>query len=153
MAEKPKLFIINACRGTKKHPAVDVTMVTLPNVSSVKIFHQFLFQRHQLEIDSSADMILPPSRKNYPLIVDYHIVFSTLLGMESYRKPQHGTVFIQSMCSNLQQLAGSLDYVSIMERVRREMAHKRFPDDEGEVVQLSEDTSTLVKKVFFKKKS
>ena len=113
----------------------------------------FSFQSHQLEIDSSADMSVPPSRKNYPLLVDYHIVFSTLLGMESYRKPQHGTVFIQSMCCNLQRLAGSLDYVSIMERVRREMAHERFPDDEVEVVQISEDTSTLVKKVFFQTKS
>ena len=127
MADKPKLFILNACRGERPHHGVLPSDLHGP-----------------LEVDSGPNL-----KKVIPTLCDYHIVFSTLNGNISFRHKEDGSIFIQQLCWHLNEMGHSHDYCTIMEMVRRQMSEWSVRTGSQYKMQIPEDHSTLVRKVYF----
>ena len=103
-------------------------------------------RRRGLEVDRPGERT-----KVLPNVGDYHIVFSTLRGKQSYRYTCEGTVFVRNFCHNLDKYGAREDYCTILEKVRGDMMNwMEVSEPTGnKQMQIPEDTSTLVKKVYF----
>ncbi|KAL4716439.1 hypothetical protein ACJJTC_015867 [Scirpophaga incertulas] len=134
---KPKLLIVQACRGTDNIKGVMVRQ------SSGKI---------QKDNADEAD--------HYTLPVESDMLFlhSSYMGKPSHRDETHGSWFIQALCRNINKYASKLDFESIMTEVKREVAidyyHKEFNRRTYEYdinKQIPVTTSTLIRKLFLRK--
>ncbi len=83
LAGKPKLFFIQACRGKRNQLSVHVQADAPDDGES------------EMEVDGEDFDI------RIPADTDFLIARSTTDGHFSYRKPEEGTWFIQSLCRNL----------------------------------------------------
>lgn len=82
---KPKLFFIQACRGKRNQNRVQVQADSSEDGES------------EMEVDGDDfDITIPAD-------TDFLIARSTTDGHLSYRKPEEGSWFIQSLCRNLEQ--------------------------------------------------
>lgn len=83
LVDKPKLFIIQACRGKKNQ------------------------QRVHLQMDGPEDSEMEVDGEDFdstiPSDTDFLIARSTTDDHYSYREPEKGSWFIQSLCQNLEQ--------------------------------------------------
>lgn len=85
LAGKPKLFFIQACRGGKNQLRVKVQADAPEDEES------------EMEVDGDDfDITIPAD-------TDFLIARSTTDGHLSYRKPEEGSWFIQSLCRNLEK--------------------------------------------------
>lgn len=82
---KPKLFFIQACRGKKSQYRVKVQADAPEDGES------------EMEVDGDDFDITIPADS------DFLIARSTTDGHYSYRKPEEGSWFIQSLCRNLEE--------------------------------------------------
>lgn len=82
--KKPKLFFIQACRGTENQPAA---------------FPQIFPEDEAMPVSDAA---VP--RDSIPDIADYLFAMSTVPSYVSYREKDNGTWFIQSLCHNIKLL-------------------------------------------------
>uniref|UniRef100_A0A8C5XFQ9 Caspase-3 n=1 Tax=Microcebus murinus TaxID=30608 RepID=A0A8C5XFQ9_MICMU len=89
---KPKLFIIQACRGTELDCGI--------------------------ETDSSADDDI--ACQKIPVEVDF--LYSTAPGYYSWRNSKDGSWFIQSLCAKLKLYAHKLEFMHILTLVNRKVA-------------------------------
>lgn len=126
LAEKPKLFFIQACQGSSEQGAVyiEADSPTPSRICSDAV-------RLRGSIPSKADQLL--GMATVPLFV-------------SYRDKTSGTWFIQSLCQNLVQLVPSeYDLVSIMTKVNADVSKKNA----GSNKQMPQPSFSLRKKVVF----
>lgn len=126
LAGKPKIVIIQACRGNTKDGGI--------------------------EIDASPErgsLFLP---EIIPTMADFLIFYSTVPGYVSYRCSKNGSWFIQSLVKVLKKLSRTMDLLTMMTIVNQSVARMISDDKEK---QISCVTSMLTKKVYFtdKKKS
>ncbi|KAM8786290.1 caspase-3 [Rhynchonycteris naso] len=91
---KPKLFIIQACRGTELDNGV--------------------------ETDSSAEDDM--ACQKIPVEADFLYAYSTAPGYYSWRNSKDGSWFIQSLCALLKLYAHKLEVMHILTRVNRKVA-------------------------------
>lgn len=91
---KPKLFFIQACRGT----ALDDGAI--------------------YETDSVDEQ----TSERIPVEADFLYAYSTAPGYYSWRNTGNGSWFMQAMCEMLQQYRGELELMQIMTRVNRKVA-------------------------------
>ncbi|XP_038611176.1 caspase-3 [Tachyglossus aculeatus] len=91
---KPKLFIVQACRGTELDSGVEAD-------------------------SSSADD--GPEQK-IPVEADFLYAYSTAPGYYSWRNSLNGSWFIQALCAMLKQHAPTLELLHILTRVNRKVA-------------------------------
>ncbi|RXN38455.1 caspase-8-like isoform X1 [Labeo rohita] len=82
--KKPKLFFIQACRGTDNQPAA---------------FPQIFSEDKDMPVSDAA---VPAD--SIPEMADYLLAMSTVPHYASYREIEKGTWFIQSLCRNLKLL-------------------------------------------------
>uniref|UniRef100_A0A8C1MZV8 Caspase-8 n=1 Tax=Cyprinus carpio TaxID=7962 RepID=A0A8C1MZV8_CYPCA len=126
--KKPKLFFIQACRGTENHPAV------FPQTCS------------EDEDALCSDAAVP--RDSIPEMADYLLAMSTVPHYVSYREKGKGTWFIQSLCRSLQRLVpGGIDLLSILTQVNSDVSKKT--DKSGLRKQMPQPEFTLTKRVVF----
>ncbi|XP_028315148.1 caspase-3-like [Gouania willdenowi] len=90
---KPKLFFIQACRGSALDEGV------------------------QLEADSGAQV-----SEKIPVEADFLYAYSTTPGYYSWRNTSNGSWFIQSLCDMLQTHSEHMELMQIMTRVNRKVA-------------------------------
>ena len=122
------------------------------------------FQESNITTDGPSTCYIPDISNVIPRSIDYVIVYSTLYGCASFRHPEKGSIFIEKLCQFLQpEFARENDFITILQRVREEIQHWNFPKgyentiQNGEekdekikyVTQVSEESSTLTKKVYF----
>ncbi|KAK2905375.1 hypothetical protein Q8A67_007174 [Cirrhinus molitorella] len=126
--KKPKLFFIQACRGTDNQPAA------FPPIFSKD------------EDTTVSDAAVP--RDSIPERADYLLAMSTVPHYASYREPEKGTWFIQSLCRNLKLLVprGS-DLLTILTKVNSDVSKKT--DKSGVKKQMPQPEFTLTKRVVF----
>ncbi|XP_074129648.1 caspase-3-like isoform X1 [Sminthopsis crassicaudata] len=91
---KPKLFIIQACRGTELDCGIETDSATDEDVTCQKI----------------------------PVEADFLYAYSTAPGYYSWRNSKDGSWFIQSLCAMLKQYAHKLEIMQILTRVNRKVA-------------------------------
>ncbi|XP_043827307.1 caspase-3 [Dromiciops gliroides] len=91
---KPKLFIIQACRGTELDCGVETDSSTDDDITCQKI----------------------------PVEADFLYAYSTAPGYYSWRNSKDGSWFIQSLCAMLKQYAHRLEIMQILTRVNRKVA-------------------------------
>lgn len=94
LAGKPKLFFIQACRGTQLD-------------KGVKIIHETDSKRTTYSIPAYADIM---------------VAYSTYDGFYSWRNPDAGSWFIQALCEELDLHGRSRDLLSLMTSVNRRVA-------------------------------
>lgn len=92
---KPKLFFIQACRGTDLDDGV-------------------------IETDSVAD----ESPAKIPVEADFLYAYSTAPGYYAWRNPDRGSWFIQSLCHMLAKYGKQLEIMQIMTRVNNMVARE-----------------------------
>ncbi|XP_061107233.1 caspase-7-like [Conger conger] len=92
---KPKLFFIQACRGTELDGGVEMDSVAV-------------------EDDESPTRI--------PVEADFLYAYSTAPGYYAWRDTQNGSWFIQSLCSILDEFGKQLEIMQLMTRVNNMVA-------------------------------
>uniref|UniRef100_A0A3Q1GN01 Caspase-8 n=1 Tax=Acanthochromis polyacanthus TaxID=80966 RepID=A0A3Q1GN01_9TELE len=126
LAEKPKLFFIQACQGSVEQRAV---YIEADSGTSSRICSDAVRARDS--IPSKADHLL--GMATVPLFV-------------SYRDKTNGAWFIQSLCQNLVQMVPrEYDLVSIMTKVNADVSKKNA----GSSKQMPQPSFSLRKKVVF----
>ncbi|XP_065526123.1 caspase-10 [Lathamus discolor] len=129
LAEKPKLFFIQACQGKEIQCAVPVkTDARIPDSSSMQ------------ESFSPSESI--------PEEADFLLGMATIDGYVSFRHIQQGAWYIQALCSKLQLLVPrGEDILSILTEVNEDVA--RRVDRLGTKKQMPLPAYTLTRKLIF----
>ncbi|KAJ8710017.1 hypothetical protein PYW07_009383 [Mythimna separata] len=137
LVTKPKIFIIQACRGTK-------IMTGMPVFHSGKI-------RKDIDEEDLEPYILPAES-------DLLIIHSSYPGRASHRNEVHGSWFIQTLCKKIDDLSSTQDLESIITEVKRDVAidkqHEEYNKRTFEMnvnKQMPVMTSTLIRKLYLKK--
>ena len=94
---KPKIFIIQACRGRRYNQAVELS-ITNDECDT---------------IDSGPTL--------HPNISDYLVAFSTIPGHVSFRNNKIGSIFISTLVKIFRQHAADEDVITMLERVINEV--------------------------------
>ncbi|KAH7935959.1 hypothetical protein HPB52_015573 [Rhipicephalus sanguineus] len=125
---KPKLFFIQACRGDRLDSGAQVVFDT-------------------------ADS--PTWSYKIPDHPDILVACCTVPGFYAWRNKVKGSWFIQALCSVLEELAGSVDLLSMLTVVNRRVAleHKSYTPKNPHMCckkQVPSFTSTLIRRVCFR---
>ncbi|NXD64647.1 CASPA protein, partial [Eolophus roseicapillus] len=129
LAEKPKLFFIQACQGKEIQSAVSVkTDARIPDLSSIQ-------------------QSVSPS-ESIPEEADFLLGMATIDGYVSFRHIQQGAWYIQALCSKLQLLVPrGEDILSILTEVNEDVG--RRVDRLGTKKQMPQPACTLRRKLIF----
>ncbi|CAH0596894.1 unnamed protein product [Chrysodeixis includens] len=135
LVTKPKVIIIQACRGSKIMPGVPV----------------FRSGKIQKDLDKDVEPYILPVES------DLLILHSSYVGSPSHRNELHGTWFIQALCSKINSLSTTHDLESIITEVKREVAidkqHEEYNRRTFEMdinKQMPVMTSTLIRKLYLR---
>jgi hypothetical protein len=127
LAGKPKLFVIQACRGSNLMSAIDSGPFEVHYVSRI------------------------------PMEADFLMCYSTVAGFYSWRNSQNGSWFIQSLCAIFDEYAEELEVMQLLTMVNRRVAfyfesNASEPSMSGKR-QVPCIVSMLTKELYFRKKS
>ncbi|NWT96760.1 CASP8 protein, partial [Urocynchramus pylzowi] len=123
LAGKPKVFIIQACQGSVRHPSVAVESDS----------------SGYLEVDASPLTSIPDK-------ADILIGMATVEDYLSFRSRKTGSVYIQSLCEKMKLLCPlRVDLAAILTEVNNEVAGRELEGSK----QMPKITSTLLKRLIF----
>ncbi|XP_048390619.1 caspase-8-like isoform X2 [Stegostoma tigrinum] len=170
LREKPKLFFIQACQGTKKQDSVGVEAAAAgagPSLAEAG-FSTAGGGPGLAEAGSNAAGAGPGSTGSEVVSVepdpalesdavssavatipdeaDFLLGMATVEGYVSFRHTQLGTWYIQSLCENLQRYCAREDLLSILTIVNRDVSGKK---DKKDKTQMPQPSYTLRKKLYF----
>uniref|UniRef100_A0A2I3FXQ8 Caspase 10 n=1 Tax=Nomascus leucogenys TaxID=61853 RepID=A0A2I3FXQ8_NOMLE len=125
LAEKPKLFFIQACQGEEIQPSVSI------------------------EADALNPEQAPTSlQDSIPAEADFLLGLATVPGYVSFRHVEEGSWYIQSLCNHLKKLVPRCeDILSILTAVNDDVS--RRVDKQGTKKQMPQPAFTLRKKLVF----
>jgi caspase-like apoptosis-related cysteine protease len=134
LAGKPKIFFLQACHGDKTDPGVKVMSAR--------------------DVPDNGKKPEPVGFYWDPTLEDFLIVSSTVPGFYSWRNCDYGSWFVQSLTKVLEEYGQTLDLLSCLTIVNREVAYKfescRPGDNKfHEKKQSPSITSMLTRKVTF----
>ncbi|XP_071107062.1 caspase-3-like [Haliotis cracherodii] len=130
LAGKPKLFFIQACRGTEPDYGADVLSVKGDGDNE----------------DVDDDVLI----YRIPREADFLVAYSTVNGFKSWRNTRKGSWFILALCKVLEEHGTTLDLMTMMTRVNHIVAHDYSAKDLATTKkQIPCITSMLTKDLFF----
>ncbi|XP_053200718.1 caspase-3-like isoform X2 [Panonychus citri] len=126
---KPKVFLIQACRGNAEDPGTHLDCQT----------------------DAAITIAQPADRtQSIPIWADFLISYSTVEGYFSYRNTSSGGWFVQSLGPLLSTHGAYYDFVSILTHVNMVVARDFEARPKGK--QIPQTVHTLTKKLVFRRK-
>ncbi|KAM9850556.1 caspase-8 isoform 2-T2 [Aulostomus maculatus] len=130
LAEKPKLFFIQACQGTNEQRPV-------------------FLEADEAQSCISCDAVNAVNvKESIPSDADFLLGVATVPSFVSFRDKTRGTWYIQSLCKNLiKMVPGRCDIVSILTKVNADVSRKT--DTHGSKKQMPQPAFTLTKRVVF----
>ncbi|KAM4811486.1 caspase-6 isoform X1 [Urocitellus parryii] len=138
---KPKIFIIQACRGNQH----DVPVTPLDVVD-----HQTDNLYNVTEVDAASMYTLPAG-------ADFLMCYSVAEGYYSHRETVNGSWYIQDLCEMLRKYGSSLEFTELLTLVNRKVSQRRvdFCKDPNAIgkKQVPCFASMLTKKLHFSPKS
>lgn len=124
LAQKPKLFFIQACQGYETQSSITIKTDGKP-----------------------FDPILPPSVETVPNWAHFLLSLSTVPGYVSFRDAKKGSWFIQSLCKHLEDMVPGADILTILTAVNKDVGSET--NKTGTKKQMPLLSSTLYKMVKF----
>ncbi|XP_017263180.1 caspase-6 [Kryptolebias marmoratus] len=138
LAGKPKIFIIQACRGDKH----DVPVAPFDDVDNKVLTNEVV-------VDASAIHALPAG-------ADFIMCYSVADGYYSHRETVNGSWYIQDLCELLKEYGTTLEFTELLTLVNRKVAMRRVGNasDPGAIgkKQVPCFASMLTKKLYFRPK-
>uniref|UniRef100_A0A0N5AI38 CASPASE_P20 domain-containing protein n=1 Tax=Syphacia muris TaxID=451379 RepID=A0A0N5AI38_9BILA len=142
LAHKPKIFILQACRGQRYDPGIhvneDATDTFVGTCFGLGLKHNAcaaaLSQKHVI--------ILLPSE------ADFLIAYATVPGYVSWRNSIRGSWFIQSLCEVFAKFSKQSDILEMMTLVNKRVAEV-YESSRDAYKQVPECATRLRKKFFF----
>ncbi|XP_025934842.1 caspase-6 isoform X2 [Apteryx rowi] len=120
---KPKIFIIQACRGDKHDdPVVARDLVDSTEDESIA---------NETEVDAAAVYTLPAG-------ADFLMCYSVAQGYYSHRETLNGSWYIQDLCEALKKHGCSLEFTELLTVVNRKVSHRK--------VEMCRDINAIGKK-------
>ena len=144
---KPKLFVIQACRGRDKDKGVvrdsPGSPETLPGnpVTEAPISSGSADGEDEVA-DRGFHFTIP---QIIPDQADVLMAYSTVSGYASFRNPHHGSRFVRCLVEVFCEKAGHEDVLSMLTMVNNRISYMGEVDSK----QVGQPTSTLTKKLFF----
>ncbi|KAK6187753.1 hypothetical protein SNE40_005710 [Patella caerulea] len=136
---KPKLFFIQACRGTNLDYGVELVESITPSP--------------QDETDAAAQTV---TIRKLPAEADFLFTYSTVPGYYSWRNNQDGSWFIQALCIVLENHGFKMELLHMLTHVNRIVAYefesctdKEFTDGTKQIPSV---VSMLTRYVYFRPK-
>ncbi|XP_066477334.1 caspase-10-like isoform X2 [Tiliqua scincoides] len=138
LAQKPKLFFIQACQGKKVQQAF---ILEADSGDSMGI---------QADAQTSGYISPQQMASSIPDEADFLLGMATVDGYFSFRHVREGTWYIQALCKKLQELVPrGEDILSILTEVNEDVSKRA--DEKGERKQMPQPAYTLRKKLIFPK--
>ncbi|XP_054550540.1 caspase-6 isoform X2 [Talpa occidentalis] len=119
---KPKIFIIQACRGDKH----DVPVSPMDQVDSKPVAGTT-----EVEVDAASVYTLPAG-------ADFLMCYSVAEGYYSHRETVNGSWYIQDLCATLAEFGASLEFTELLTLVNRKVSRRS--------VDVCQDRSAIGKK-------
>ncbi|XP_020664502.2 caspase-6 [Pogona vitticeps] len=138
---KPKIFIIQACRGDKHDdPVLARDTVDSREESSI----------NETTVDAAAVYTLPAG-------ADFLMCYSVAEGYYSHRETVNGSWYIQDLCEMIRRYGSSLEFIELLTLVNRKVSHRKV-DVCKDIHALGKKqipcfASMLTKKLHFRPKS
>ncbi|XP_008570193.1 PREDICTED: caspase-6 [Galeopterus variegatus] len=140
---KPKIFIIQACRGDKH----DVPVIPFDAVDHRT---EKVEDTNITEVDAASVYTLPAG-------ADFLMCYSVAEGYYSHRETLNGSWYIQDLCEMLRRYGSSLEFTELLTLVNRKVSQRRVNDckDPNAIgkKQVPCFASMLTKKLYFFPKS
>uniref|UniRef100_UPI0037E84C09 caspase-6-like n=1 Tax=Semicossyphus pulcher TaxID=241346 RepID=UPI0037E84C09 len=130
---KPKIFILQACRGEEHDDPV--TPCALQSDSTA----------NEVVVDASAVHTLPAG-------ADFIMCYSVAEGYYSHREIVNGTWYIQELCELLQKYGDSLEFTDLLTMVNRKVSMRSYSDKGSIWKQVPCFASMLTKQLYFRPK-
>lgn len=105
---KPKIFIIQACRGEKHDEPVIATDAVDSGIEP----------QNETQVDAAAVYTLPAG-------ADFLMCYSVAEGYYSHRETVYGSWYIQDLCSTMKQYGSSLEMLELLTLVNRKVSARR----------------------------
>ncbi|KAJ7396920.1 caspase 6 [Pitangus sulphuratus] len=135
---KPKIFIIQACRGDKHDDAVIAYDSTDSSTGN------------ETEVDAAGVYTLPAG-------ADFIMCYSVAQGYYSHRDTLNGSWYIQDLCETLRKHGSSLEFTELLTVVNRKVSYRKVDvcRDNNAIgkKQIPCFASMLTKKLYFHPKS